>query len=150
MRFTELKTILIALLLHGVFTVAVPYSILQLTAQLGWLQFDLGTQIAGWIVIALGALLYIWAGYELLHVSDTSATPLDEPTRLRTEGLYRWSRNPKMVSQPNAAGRRRCADRRVLGLSIFRASGLRAAVLGLAHGIPRLDRRAGDAPHVRR
>ena len=97
MRSAVLKTALVALFLHGLFTVAVPYSILRVTARFDWLHFDLGTQIAGWIVIGLGALLYILAGYELLHASKTSATPLEQPTRLRTEGLYRWSRNPMLL-----------------------------------------------------
>ncbi len=35
MRVNVLKTALVALLLHGVFTVAVPYSILRLTATAG-------------------------------------------------------------------------------------------------------------------
>ena len=97
MRVNVLKTALVALLLHGVFTVAVPYSILRLTARFDWLHFDLGTQIAGWVLVALGALLYIVAGYELLLLSETTATPLDEPIRLRIGGLYRWSRNPMLL-----------------------------------------------------
>ncbi len=92
-----MKTTLVALLLHGVFTIAFPYLILQLTARFDWLHFDIGVGFVGWVVVALGALLYAVAGYELLALSKTGATPLEEPTRLRTGGLYGWSRNPMLL-----------------------------------------------------
>lgn len=95
-----LKTICVALLLHGIFTVTLPYVILHGAAQLHWTQFgqfDFGLSIVGWLLIASGASVYIRACYELLSLSATSATPLDEPDRLRTKGLYSRSRNPLLL-----------------------------------------------------
>ena len=92
-----LKTIFVALLLHGIFTITLPYAILHSATQLHWTRFDFGLSIVGWLFIASGVCVYVRACYELLSLSATSATPLDEPDQLRTEGLYSKSRNPLLL-----------------------------------------------------
>jgi protein-S-isoprenylcysteine O-methyltransferase Ste14 len=88
-----LKALLIAALLHGVFCVAIPLTILRFTAGVA-LPPPSALTVVGAALIAIGFVLYARVVWELVVLAGVSASPLAAPTSLRTEGAYAWSRNP--------------------------------------------------------
>jgi protein-S-isoprenylcysteine O-methyltransferase Ste14 len=92
-----LETIVVALVLHGVFSVTVPYAILAGTDELAWTQIGLGpVRWAGVAVVAFGIYLYIWSLVALLR-SKTSAIPGQKASHLRTDSWYGRVRHPLLL-----------------------------------------------------
>jgi protein-S-isoprenylcysteine O-methyltransferase Ste14 len=91
------KTIAVALLLHAVFTVTLPYVILRSTAEYSWASFDLGpARWSGVVLMSVGAYLYVWSLAHLLG-RETSAIPGAEATNLQTDGWYGRLRHPLLL-----------------------------------------------------
>ena len=89
-----LKTVLAALVLHGVFTVGIPVLIVRSTVGSSLLEVDIGH--ARWLGAVLGGFgihLYLWAAVRLLR-RRTSAIPGVAPTVLVTDGWYARTRHP--------------------------------------------------------
>jgi protein-S-isoprenylcysteine O-methyltransferase Ste14 len=56
-----------------------------------------GPRAAGWIVIALGAVIAFGCALEFAWRGIGTPAPFDPPRRLVISGLYRWVRNPMYV-----------------------------------------------------
>ena len=92
-----LKTVLFALLLSGVFLMALPWLILQRTEMAGWWHVPIGRlNWAGAGLIAFGVYLYVWSVRCLLR-RQTSAIPGQAPTHLQTSGWYARVRHPLLL-----------------------------------------------------
>jgi protein-S-isoprenylcysteine O-methyltransferase Ste14 len=92
-----IKTLAVAVLLHAIFTVSIPYAILRSTAEIGWTWFD--AWLLRWLGAAaflFGAYLYGWSLAHLLR-HGTSALPGQRATRLRREGWYARCRHPLLL-----------------------------------------------------
>ena len=112
---------------HGIFTIALPWVILYRTAGMEEMRLDTGFPAAGWILILLGAVLYIRAFGERIRMTavvtaasgtykanevptddvakasvvDSKSTSEDgavEDSRpIWSEGVHGWSRNPLLL-----------------------------------------------------
>ena len=54
-------------------------------------------QVAGTLIVALGAALVLWCVITFAFVGKGTAAPFDPPRRLVVAGPYRWVRNPIYV-----------------------------------------------------
>lgn len=96
-RSALLRTVLIATLLHFVFTVDLPLVILWSTGASPLPTTDIGQlRWLGAAAAAFGAYLYVSSAARLLR-SDTSATPGARPSVLVTDGWYARTRNPLLL-----------------------------------------------------
>jgi protein-S-isoprenylcysteine O-methyltransferase Ste14 len=92
-----LQTIGVALVLHAVFIVGIPWLILISTRDVSWLWLSLGPlRWLGLGAIAFGLYLYLWALVHLLR-RRTSAIPGVRPTTLDTNGWYARVRHPLLA-----------------------------------------------------
>lgn len=112
---------------HGIFTIALPWLILYRTAGMEEMQFSSGFPAGGWVLILLGAVLYIRVFGERLRMtavvtastgilgtdevppgsadvassSTTTATldsiPAEDARPIWSEGVHGWSRNPLLL-----------------------------------------------------
>src|SRR2546428_8867441 len=95
MKRIVLRSLLAALVLHGVFTIGLPWLLLRASSVFPALFPEIGpARHLGFAAIALGAVLYTWSAAELLWVSGVSASPFAQPQFLRTTGCYGRVRNP--------------------------------------------------------
>ena len=86
-----------ALVLHGIFTVTIPYLLLEASRPHPFLWFDIGPLEPGGLVLLLGGIaLYVWPLARLLR-RRTSALPGQTPTTLDTGGPYRFVRHPLLL-----------------------------------------------------
>jgi len=86
-----LRTLVFTVFVPGFWTVLVPYWVVGRGAR-----FELrGAAIAGWLLVAGGAALYLICAFWgfALHGRGTPA-PIDPPKKLVVEGPYRIVRNP--------------------------------------------------------
>lgn len=92
---TALKTLLFTLVAPGTVTLLLPYLILRWTDGLsiafGW------TTIAGGLLILCGTAIYAACAIGFVRFGRGTPAPIDPPTELVVQGLYRWSRNPMYV-----------------------------------------------------
>jgi protein-S-isoprenylcysteine O-methyltransferase Ste14 len=92
-----LKTIGFAAVLHGIFTIGLPWVLLTATRGTPWAWVPLGP--LRWLgpgAVAFGAYLYLWAVGRLL-VRRTSALPVQAPTVFETDRWYACVRNPLLL-----------------------------------------------------
>ena len=92
-----LRTIAIALGLHGVFTVSLPLLLLIASRETPWAWLPLGQ--LRWLgpgLIAVGAYLYVWSLARLIS-RRTSALPGQAPTALECDGWYATVRHPLLL-----------------------------------------------------
>jgi protein-S-isoprenylcysteine O-methyltransferase Ste14 len=112
---------------HGIFTILLPWLILYRTEGMEEMRFDAGYPAVGWVLVLLGAVLYIRAFAERLRMTamvtaspatlgshgavtgtaeETSAespgrTADDDPAGdsrpVWSEGTHGWSRNPLLL-----------------------------------------------------
>jgi len=92
----SLKTALAIIVVPGTACFLIPYLILSagrvsLTRPIGILQV-LVIPIA-----ALGLYMIIWVGIAFVRLGKGTPVPIDPPTRLVINGLYRYVRNPMYV-----------------------------------------------------
>ena len=93
---------------HGIFAIALPWLILYRTADMAEMRFDSGFPAAGWILILLGAALYIRAFAERIRMAALvigSASAPGSPAEaagasrpIWSEGVHGWSRNPLLLA----------------------------------------------------
>ncbi|MCY4645627.1 MAG: isoprenylcysteine carboxylmethyltransferase family protein [Gammaproteobacteria bacterium] len=86
-----------ALVLHGIFTVALPALILGRTEGVAMLHPDIG--LARWLGAGLagfGIYLYLWSAVQLLR-RRTSAVPGKTAAALLTHGWYGRTRHPLLL-----------------------------------------------------
>jgi protein-S-isoprenylcysteine O-methyltransferase Ste14 len=90
-----LKTIAVGVVLHGLFTVTIPWLVLRQTTM--WPSLPLGpVRWVGVALIAFGAYLYVWCvAYLLKH--QTSAVPGQQPQHLQMSGWYGRVRHPLLL-----------------------------------------------------
>jgi protein-S-isoprenylcysteine O-methyltransferase Ste14 len=55
-------------------------------------------QMGGWLLIALGALGYLWCALDFVRYGLGTPAPIAAPAELVMRGLYRYTRNPMYVS----------------------------------------------------
>ena len=112
---------------HGIFAVVLPWLILYRTVGMEEMRFDAGYPAAGWVLVLLGAVLYIRAFAERLRMTamvtassgapgrhggvtgnaeETSAEnsgraaahgPAADARPIWSEGAHGWSRNPLLL-----------------------------------------------------
>ena len=122
-----LGSLVAAAVRHGIFTIALPWLILYRTAGLEEMRFASGFPPAGWILILLGAILYVRAFAERLRmtavvtastgtpgadqdppgsrdvttsaISNASSSdgPAGDARPIWSEGVHGWSRNPLLL-----------------------------------------------------
>ncbi len=122
-----LGSLVAASIRHGIFTIALPWLILYRTDGLEEMRFDNGFPAAGWVLILLGAVLYLRAFVERLRMtavvtsiggtpgtdeaspgsmegttSSETILPSESVPRVDTrpiwsEGAHGWSRNPLLL-----------------------------------------------------
>jgi protein-S-isoprenylcysteine O-methyltransferase Ste14 len=96
-RDERVKTICIAAALHGIFTISVPWLLLEATGDRRWASVPLGpVRGIGLLGIVFGIYLYLWALRRLLS-RQTSALPGTRPTALETAGWYARVRHPLLL-----------------------------------------------------
>lgn len=92
---TVLKTIAVGVVLHGLFTVTIPWVLLRHTAA--WAPLPLGPlRWVGVGLVAFGAYLYVWSVVYLLR-HQTSAIPGERPAHLQVSGWYGRVRHPLLL-----------------------------------------------------
>ena len=92
------RTILVAAVLHGLFTVSIPLLLVKLGNGTPLPQAFSGVFPAlGFALVVLGAGVYAWALTELFLSTDAAPVPLAHPVRLRTSGIYARVRNPLLL-----------------------------------------------------
>jgi len=92
---TVLKTVAAGVVLHGLFTVTIPWVLLARTAT--WPRLPIGP--LRWIgagCIVFGAYLYVWSLVFLLR-HETSAIPGQRPAQLQVSGWYARVRHPLLL-----------------------------------------------------
>jgi protein-S-isoprenylcysteine O-methyltransferase Ste14 len=90
---TLLRALTYATLFVALFLVIVPQRILANSGIVRPVQ--IGTaQVAGTLVVAIGAALVLWCLITFAFVGKGTAAPFDPPRRLVVAGPYRWVRNP--------------------------------------------------------
>ena len=87
------KTALFTILVPGFATVAIPY--ILLSSGTNGLTFHLGVwRLVGVSLIALGAGIYLFCGWEFAFRGKGTPAVWDPPQKLVLTGLYQYTRNP--------------------------------------------------------
>ena len=103
-----LAPLVVALVRHAIFAVALPWLILYRTAGMEEMRFDAGFPAAGSVLIVLGAALYIRAFAERIRMAaivtaaagtfepggDDRPMPGGDDRPIWSTGVHGWSRNP--------------------------------------------------------
>lgn len=96
-RNEVLKTICIAAALHGIFTISVPWLLIEAIGDRRWASVPLGpVRWIGLLGVAVGLYLYLWALLRLMR-RQTSALPGQPPTALEIAGWYSRVRHPLLL-----------------------------------------------------
>jgi len=99
---------------HAIFAIALPWLVLNRTADMDVMGLASGSPVAGWILIVLGVLLYVRAFSERLRMTvlvtaDAGTPGIREDDRrsgdgpsenarpIWSEGVHGWSRNPLLL-----------------------------------------------------
>ena len=86
---------------HGLFAIALPSLILYRTADMAEMGFQTEFSAAGWVLVLLGAALYIRAFAERLRMTAMVIASADAPAGVSrpiwSEGVHGWSRNPLLL-----------------------------------------------------
>jgi len=87
------RSLLWAALVPGTVTVYAPYGLLSRTGALETFALG-GVGIAGILLIGAGIAILLHCIHQFAVTGHGTLSPLDAPTRLVIQGLYRYSRNP--------------------------------------------------------
>jgi protein-S-isoprenylcysteine O-methyltransferase Ste14 len=109
--FTLVRAIIYATLFVGLLLVYVPS---RLLSRSGIFRPPVigGPQIAGMIIVAIGAAIALWCILTFVFVGKGTAAPFDPPRRLVIRGPYRFVRNPMYIGAIVA----------ILGVAVFYGS----------------------------
>jgi protein-S-isoprenylcysteine O-methyltransferase Ste14 len=89
------KTFLFLLVLPFPLLVFIPYA---LRNGAGLPVFEMGAlRWVGWLVFAVGAGIMLYSIFAFIFEGEGTPAPIDPPTRLVAEGIYRYTRNPMYV-----------------------------------------------------
>jgi protein-S-isoprenylcysteine O-methyltransferase Ste14 len=138
-----IRNLAFTVLVPGMVAGVVPYLIA--TSSPDRLRFDPGlARLAGLVLIALGAAIYLWCLTDFIRAQGTPA-PIDPPKEVVARGLYRVIRNPMYVGVLSM----------VLGEAITVGAGLVAIYAGVLMAVfhlfvvgyeePTLRKQFGDA-----
>lgn len=92
-----LGTLFYTLAVPGSMIVLVPFLLLTLHFRLIPIQLGI-YHYAGWLLISAGAVIYIWAAFEVTSSGKGTPSPIYPPKLLVVRGPYRWMRNPMYAS----------------------------------------------------
>lgn len=96
-RIALIRTVIVAALLHGTFTVTVPVLILRWTDDTTLIATTIGQfRWLGALPLGFGIYLYVSSAAFLLR-RRTSAIPGPKPAVLSTDGWYAHTRNPLLL-----------------------------------------------------
>jgi protein-S-isoprenylcysteine O-methyltransferase Ste14 len=87
-----LRSIFFALVLPGMMTVAIPRWLVSSSDSR--VADSSVLRIAGVTLIAIGAAVMIWCIWDFARKGRGTLAPVDPPTQLVVQGLYRYVRNP--------------------------------------------------------
>ena len=90
---TIIKTLIFTIVVPGSITIAIPYFLLS--SRLRRYSLEIGApRFLGIVLIALGAVFYLWCAWDFAIAGKGTPAPLDPPKLLVRRGLYRLTRNP--------------------------------------------------------
>jgi len=55
------------------------------------------TNVIGWILLAIGAAIYLWCAYDFTFIGRGTPAIFDPPKHLVIRGLYNYVRNPMYI-----------------------------------------------------
>lgn len=99
---------------HAIFAIALPWLVLNRTADMDVMGLASGSPVAGWILIVLGILLYVRAFSERIRMTAVATAsdgtpdiredsghsgdhPSESARPIWSEGVHGWSRNPLLL-----------------------------------------------------
>jgi len=88
-----IRTLLFTIVVPGTMTVLIPRWLLGPRAQPVWTDWH----ATGAVLIAAGALLYLWCAWHFAMRGRGTPGPWDAPKKLVVSGPYRYVRNPMYV-----------------------------------------------------
>jgi protein-S-isoprenylcysteine O-methyltransferase Ste14 len=91
---TALKTVVFTVLVPGTVTILLPYLILRERAGPVSLKLP---EICGVLLITIGVAIYLSCAFSFVRFGRGTPAPIDPPTELVVQGMYRFSRNPMYV-----------------------------------------------------
>jgi len=92
----SLKTIVATIVVPGTACILVPYFILKASSVSFTPTIGLG-QISACLIVACGIFMVLWVSTAFVRKGQGTPIPIDPPTRLIIQGLYRYVRNPMYV-----------------------------------------------------
>ena len=87
------KTAVFTVVVPGTFSTLIPLLIASDRGATGGAAFGLAL-----CLLTLGAVVYLWCGWDSAMSGKGTPSPIDAPTRLVTRGFYRYTRNPMYVA----------------------------------------------------
>ena len=92
----SLKTTVATIVVPGTACILLPYYILRASHVSFTPTFGLGQMIAC-LIMALGIFMIVWVSTTFVRKGQGTPIPVNPPTRLIIQGLYRYVRNPMYV-----------------------------------------------------
>jgi protein-S-isoprenylcysteine O-methyltransferase Ste14 len=88
-----IKTLIFTILVPGTVAVLIPYRLVSSPAARGSMALG-GLRVIGVVLIAAGALIYLWCAWDFAFAGKGTPAPIDPPKELVVRGLYKHVRNP--------------------------------------------------------
>lgn len=86
------KTVIFTLVMPGTVGVYVPQALRH-----GGAELPAAVRILGLVLVACGAVIYLWCAWDFTSKGLGTPAPIDAPRVLVVQGLYRFTRNPMYV-----------------------------------------------------
>jgi len=90
------KTLIFTVLVPGTLAVVLPYRLGSSLTARGSLALG-SFRYFGFLLIAAGALIYLWCAWDFAFAGKGTPAPIDPPKELVVRGLYRHVRNPMYI-----------------------------------------------------
>jgi protein-S-isoprenylcysteine O-methyltransferase Ste14 len=91
-----LKTLIFTILVPGTVAVLLPYRLASSPGARGSLALG-SFRYFGFVLIAAGALIYLWCAWDFAFAGKGTPAPIDPPKELVVRGLYKHVRNPMYI-----------------------------------------------------